>query len=103
MPPPLLERLALELFRIVLLLVFVVFGFWAIPADDVELQTQQRTDRRFDRADLDWAQQHGHQHIDELKLVHLSWWLRCDGPRDVWRAFGQLSARHAEHRVSVAS
>jgi hypothetical protein len=89
MPPPLLERLALELFRVVLLLILVVFEFGAVQADDLELQAQQLAELRFDRAHVDWAQHH--EHINEFKPVQLARRLRIDWPFHVRRAFGQLS------------
>lgn len=88
MPPPLLERLALEL-RILVLVVFLVFGLWTVPAEHVELQTQQHADRCFNRADLGRTQQH--QYVDKLKLVDIPRRLRRDRPRRVGRAFRQLS------------
>jgi hypothetical protein len=88
-PPPLLERLALEFLRVLVLVVFVfVLVIGALPADDLELQTQ-RAGRRLDRAHVERAQQH--EHTNELGLVHLPRWLRIDQHLHVRRAFGQLS------------
>ena len=88
-PPPLLERLALELLGVLLFVVLVLLGFLSVPAEHVELQAQQPTELRFDRADLERAQQH--EYVHKLWLLHLARRLRRDRPRDVGWAFGQLS------------
>jgi len=94
MPPPLLERLALEFPRVLVLVVFVVVVFVIGPvpaADDLELQAEQHAHGRFDGAHLDGAQQQ-QQHIHKLKLVHLAWRVRIDQHLNVRRPFEQLSA-----------
>ena len=93
MPPPRLEWLALEFLRILLLVLFVVFlvVFGAVQADDLELQAEQRADRRLDCAYLGRTQQYEHQHVDKLKL-HVAWRLWIDQHVDVRRPFEQLSA-----------
>ena len=90
-PPPLLERLALEFLRVlVLVLLVVVLIFGPVQTDnDLELQAQ-RAGRRLDGAHIDRAQQH--QHINKLKLLHLAWRVRIDQHLNVRRPFEQLSA-----------
>jgi hypothetical protein len=94
MPAARVERLALELPRI---LVFVIFIVVVRPgqANDLELQAQQHSDRRFDRAHLERAQRHEHQHIDKLKLLHLAGRVWVDQHLNVQRPGfqRQLSAR----------
>ncbi len=80
MPPPLLERLALEFLRVLVLVLFIFFIFVLIfgplqTDDDLELQAEQRADRSLDSTDIDWAKQ---QHIDKLKFLHLARRLRID-------------------------
>ena len=91
MPPPLLERLALEFLRVLVLvlLVFVLIFGPLQTDDDLELQAQ-RAGRSLDRAHIDRAQQH--QHINKLKLLHLAWRVRIDQHLNVRRPFQQLSA-----------
>ena len=89
-PPPLLERLALELLR-VLVLVFVPVVFIIIPGQvDGLVLPAQRADRRLDGTHIDRSQQH--HHINKLRLLHLAQRFRVDRPRHVRRPFGQLSA-----------
>ena len=92
MPPPLLERLALEFLRVLVLvlLVFVLIFGPLQTDDDLELQAQ-RAGRSLDRAHIDRAQQQ--QHINKLKLLHLARRVRIDQHLNVRRPFQQLSAR----------
>jgi len=91
-PPPLLERLALELLRVlVLVIVPVVFIVIAEQVHGFVLPAQ-RADGRFDRAHRGRAQQHQQQHIKKRKLVHLAWRVRIDQHLNVRRPFEQLSA-----------
>ena len=93
MPPPLLERLALEFLRVLVLvlLIFVLIFGPLQTDDDLELQAQ-RAGRSLDRAHIDRAQQHQQQHINKLKLLHLAWRVRIDQHLNVRRPFQQLSA-----------
>jgi hypothetical protein len=100
MPPPFLERLAVELLGVFVLVLLILLGFVPEPAGDFELQAEQRADRRFDRAYLDRTQQHKQQHIDKLRLIHVARRLWIDRSRHVGRSFRQLS--HAKCRVSAA-
>lgn len=86
MPPPFLERVALELLRIFVLVVLVLV---AVQADDLELQAQ-RANVCLHSAHIDWAQRH--RHITKLQFLHVTRRLWRDRPRHVGRAFGQLSA-----------
>ena len=94
MPPPLLERLALEFLRVLVLVLFIVV-IVVVPEqtdDDLELQAEQRADRSLDRAHIDRAQHQQQQHINKLKLLHLAWRVRIDQHLNVRRPFQQLSA-----------
>ena len=90
MPPPLLERVALEFLRVLVLVLLVfVLIFGPLQTDnDLELQAQHAA-CRLNGADRDRAQQ---QHINQLKLVHLARRLRIDQHLNVRRPFQQLSA-----------
>jgi len=107
MPPPLLERMALELPRIVLLLILVVLGFGPVPAaaDDLKLQAQHAAEFGFDRARAERTQQH--RHINKLRLIHLTGRFRRDRTRHLGRPLGQLgdtvmlNAGLARHRNSA--
>jgi hypothetical protein len=90
-PPPLLERLALEFFGLLVPVLFVVIVFGPGQANDLELPAQH-PDRRLDRACTERTQRHESQQIDKLELIHLAWRFRIDQHVHVRRSFEQLRA-----------